>query len=114
MIFLYACRTIAWNTINGNPVPDSFVSNYPLEVFPTGSYVSAEFCSQIHVHANNVRALKDIGGFVTAPLMEMSYIRSDKVTRAPSRTFYPTEFDAPNIPSKPETNLWFYPYLPGI
>ena len=67
-----------------------------------------------HVHANNfctVRILADC--FPIPETLELTYIRSDLVTRTPSRTFYPTEIDEPNYPQFPELLLWYFPFLPG-
>jgi hypothetical protein len=45
--------------------------------------------------------------------LELTYIKSSLVTRAPSTTIYPTELDAPNFHHFPELLLWYFPFLPG-
>lgn len=65
-----------------------------------------------HVHANNARPLVPIDGFVTPGLLEVSFIRTDLVERSPSRTWYPTELDSPNVVNRPDLRLWLHPYAP--
>ncbi|WP_139559750.1 FkbM family methyltransferase [Methylotetracoccus oryzae] len=67
-----------------------------------------------HVHGNNAVPLKNIDGITVAPLLEVSYVRSDLVERVRSRTFYPTVVDAPNVSRKPDHVLWFYPFYPYL
>jgi hypothetical protein len=67
-----------------------------------------------HVHANNfsrVRVLADC--FPITDALELTYIRSDLVSRASSRTIYPTELDRPNFHQFPDLMLWFFPFMPG-
>jgi len=67
-----------------------------------------------HVHANNFCTVRILAGCFPIPeTLELTYIRSDLVTRTPSMTFYPTEIDAPNYPQFPELLLWYFPFLPG-
>lgn len=65
-----------------------------------------------HVHSNNNEPLSIVDGHTVAPVMELSYVRSDLIERAPSVTVYPTEFDFPNRSLRPDHTLWFYPFLP--
>jgi hypothetical protein len=67
-----------------------------------------------HVHANNFCSVRVLAGCFPIPeTLELTYIRSALVTRAPSKTVYPTEIDAPNYPQFPELLLWHFPFLPG-
>jgi hypothetical protein len=67
-----------------------------------------------HVHANNFNAIGVLADCFPFPeTVELSYIRSDLVTRVPSATTYPTAIDAPNYHQFPEISMWFYPFLPG-
>lgn len=81
------------------------------------------FYTLFHVHANNCTPLMVIGGSkynnnhvvggaVVAQVVELSYIRSNKVRRSPSRTVYPTLLDQPNHPKYPDHLLTFFPFLP--
>ena len=65
-----------------------------------------------HVHANNIAPLAAVGGFVVAPVLELSYVRSNLVERRPSLTWYPTAPDFANDPGIPDTRLWFFPFVP--
>jgi Methyltransferase domain len=67
-----------------------------------------------HAHANNYSPLGLVDGHTVADVLELSYVRSDLVKRVPSKTVYPTVFDFPNWPSRPDHILWFYPFLPTI
>jgi hypothetical protein len=67
-----------------------------------------------HVHANNFCTVRVLAGCFPVPeALELTYIKSSLVTRAPSRTIYPTELDAPNFHHFPELLLWYFPFLPG-
>jgi hypothetical protein len=66
-----------------------------------------------HVHANNFGAVRVVGGFSVPEALEVTYIRSDLVTRAPSATIYPTPIDTPNYHYWPDHLLWYFPFLPG-
>lgn len=66
-----------------------------------------------HVHANNFGSVKVIGGFPVPETLEVTYIRSDLVTPAPSATIYPTPVDTPNYHCWPDHLLWYFPFLPG-
>ena len=69
-----------------------------------------------HVHANNYDgpdALQPVDGMVVSNLLELSYIRTDTVSRSPNRTVYPSALDYPNV-GMPDKLLWFYPFLPSI
>ena len=67
-----------------------------------------------HVHANNCDGpdhLNVVCGLPLSNLLELSYVKTSLVNRAPSRTLYPTAFDFPNVPAKDKL-LWFFPFLP--
>ena len=66
-----------------------------------------------HVHANNFSPIRIVAGFPVPEALELTYIRSDLVTRMPSTTLYPTSIDRPNFPQFPDHLLWFFPFLPG-
>jgi hypothetical protein len=67
-----------------------------------------------HVHANNFNIPRVLAGcFLVPGTLELSYIRSDLVTRALSTTIYPTALDAPNYHQFPDVLLWYFPFLPG-
>jgi hypothetical protein len=67
-----------------------------------------------HVHANNFGTISILADSLPVPeALELIYIRSDLARALPSRTFYPTPYDAPNYPQLPELRLWFYPFMPG-
>ena len=66
------------------------------------------------VHANNFCTVRVLAGCFPVPeALELTYIKSSLVTRAPSRTIYPTELDTPNFHQFPELLLWYFPFLPG-
>ena len=67
-----------------------------------------------HVHANNFDGADHfhvVDGMPTVNLIELSFIRTAKVRRSPSRTVYPTDLDAPNGEPRDKL-LWIYPYFP--
>jgi hypothetical protein len=67
-----------------------------------------------HVHANNFCTVRVLAGCFPVPeSLELTYIKSSLVTRAPSTTVYPTELDTPNFHQFPELLLWYFPFLPG-
>lgn len=65
-----------------------------------------------HVHANNYAAVGLVEQFVVCDVLELSYIRSDRVRRSPSRTLYPTALDTANNPRARDMPLWFFPFAP--
>jgi hypothetical protein len=66
------------------------------------------------VHANNFCNVRVLAGcFLMPETLELSYIKTSLVKRAPSRTAYPTDIDAPNYHQLPELTLWHFPFLPG-
>ncbi|MFO1024627.1 MAG: FkbM family methyltransferase [Acetobacteraceae bacterium] len=67
-----------------------------------------------HVHANNYAPVGVVGPFVVCDVMELSYIRSDLVRRAPSRTLYPTALDTGNNAQAQDIPLWFFPFAPEV
>ncbi|MEQ1407336.1 hypothetical protein ABK249_20595 [Neorhizobium sp. Rsf11] len=76
------------------------------------SKVNEQF-TLFHVHANNCSKMTRVDSFFTPECLEVSYIKTDLVNRAPSKTLYPTEIDRPNNPRNPEYYLWMFPYLPS-
>jgi hypothetical protein len=65
-----------------------------------------------HVHANNYGHIGFVDGFVIPDVLELYYVRSELVEKEASATLYPTIFDFPNWPPRPDYLLWFYPFLP--
>lgn len=80
-------------------------------VLATLQRLAADF-TLFHVHANNAGQSQLVHGFHVHPLLELSYVRTDLVRRAPNRTVYPSPLDPPNVPGNPEVALWHYPFLP--
>jgi hypothetical protein len=66
----------------------------------------------VHVHANNQAPPLMVQGFPVSNLLELTWVRSDLIQPAPSRTLYPTALDEPNARRSPDTLLWFHPFLP--
>lgn len=72
------------------------------------------FFTLFHVHANNYdgpNGFDFVSGLPVSNLLELSYIRSDRVKRSPSRTLYPTYQDFPNVHAL-DKRLWIFPFLP--
>jgi hypothetical protein len=65
-----------------------------------------------HVHANNHAPPVVVAGLPVSNLLELSWVRSDRVRALPSRTLYPTALDEPNLRHAADTPLWFHPFLP--
>ncbi len=65
-----------------------------------------------HVHANAWGELKMVAGVILPNVIEVTYVRSELVSRTPSRTVYPTEHDRSNKPSTKDIVLSMYPFLP--
>lgn len=67
-----------------------------------------------HVHANNFCSIRVLANCFPIPeSLELTYVRSDLVTRAPSTTLYPTAVDHPNYHQFPDLMLWYFPFIPG-
>jgi hypothetical protein len=67
-----------------------------------------------HVHANNFGNIRVIANCFPIPeALELTYIRTNLVTRTPSSTVYPTELDSPNFHQFPELMMWYFPFIPG-
>lgn len=66
----------------------------------------------IHVHSNNSQELFTVDGLPVANLLEVSFARLDMCDFVASSTVFPTDLDAPCMPTKAEHRLWFYPFLP--
>lgn len=67
-----------------------------------------------HVHANNCdgqNGFSYVSGIPVSPLLELSLIRNDLVTRRESEEVYPTRLDFPNVEQKDKL-LWIYPFFP--
>jgi hypothetical protein len=65
-----------------------------------------------HVHANNNNPMETAGGFPVYNLLELSYVKTDVVSRSPSRTLYPTEWDYPNEQDRDDYVLSAFPFWP--
>ncbi len=82
--------------------------------FITAFSVINEYFTLFHVHANNHDGpdkFRVVDNLLIPQTLELSYIKSSMITRKPSQTVYPTEFDYPNTP-KPDKLLWTYPFAP--
>lgn len=67
-----------------------------------------------HVRADPVAEVRILGGFPVPAALDLTYIRSDLVERAPSSTVYPTPLDGPGCRQQwPGHQLWFFPFAPG-
>jgi hypothetical protein len=67
-----------------------------------------------HVHANNYdgpNTFHFIDGLPVSNLLELSYIKSERVHRVRSKTLYPTYLDYPNTPQL-DKRLWIFPFFP--
>ena len=58
-----------------------------------------------HVHANNWADFQIIAGVPVPDVLELSYVRRDRVTLRPSTEFFPTPFDVPCHPDRPDIVL---------
>jgi hypothetical protein len=78
-----------------------------------------------HVHANNCASVQIVGGAIledfepigglpVVDVIELSLIRTDRIKRSESATFYPTPLDYPNHALRTDHILCFYPFLPSI
>ncbi len=67
-----------------------------------------------HVRADPLTEIRVLGGFPVLAALELTWIRSDLVERAPSATLYPTPLDrSTDLQQWPEQLLWFFPFAPG-
>ncbi len=67
-----------------------------------------------HVHANNFCSVKVLAGCFPMPeTLELTYVRTDLIVRAPSATTYPTSLDTPNYHQFADLMMWYFPFLPG-
>ena len=67
-----------------------------------------------HVHTNNFGHIGIIANCFPIPeTLELTYIRTERITRVPSATVYPTELDHPNFHQFPELMMWYFPFIPG-
>jgi hypothetical protein len=73
----------------------------------------ARLFTLFHVHANNHGRTVLVHGMPVPSHLEVSYVRSDLVTRAPNATVYPSAIDPPNTHRRPEVPLCFFPFLPA-
>ena len=58
-------------------------------------------------------AFRRSSGFPVPETLEVTYIRTELVTVAPSTTYYPTPLDTGNCLDWPDFPLWFFPFVPG-
>lgn len=66
-----------------------------------------------HVHANNWSPLAFVGGFPVVDVLELSFIRSNLVSRSPNQTIFPTRYDGVNRPDVRDYILSFFPFMPN-
>lgn len=74
--------------------------------------LNAQF-TLFHVHANNCRELSIVEGFMVADVIEVSFIKTDIVTRYPSKTVYPSVINKANFPGYHDYPLLFFPFMPS-
>jgi hypothetical protein len=67
----------------------------------------------VHVHGNNCGAIGHVGGFACPDTLEITLVRRDLVTTAPSATWYPTALDHTNWRGGQDYLLWGFPFAPG-
>ena len=65
-----------------------------------------------HVHANAYGGPKMVAGVILPHVIEVTYVRSDLVSRTPNRTLYPTEHDRTNKLGAKDIVLSMYPFVP--
>jgi hypothetical protein len=64
-----------------------------------------------HVHANNWADFQIIDGVPVPDVLEVSYVRRDRATLVPSTAFFPTPFDVPCHPDRPDIILGNFRFL---
>lgn len=64
-----------------------------------------------HVHANNWGDYQVVEGIPIPDVLEVSYIRRDRFPLLPSTEFFPTSFDVPCHPEKPEYILGSFRFM---
>jgi hypothetical protein len=66
-----------------------------------------------HVHSNNCRPLAIVDGFTVADVLELSFVRTNLITRRESRSLYPSPLDQANNAIVHDHALLFYPFIPS-
>lgn len=64
-----------------------------------------------HVHANNWAEFQIIEGVPVPDVLEVSYIRRDRAKLVPSMEFFPTPFDVPCHPDRPDIVLGSFRFM---
>ncbi len=64
-----------------------------------------------HVHANNWADFQIIEGVPVPDVLEVSYVRRDRAIVTPSTEFFPTHFDLPCHPDRPEIVLGSFRFM---
>lgn len=64
-----------------------------------------------HVHANNWADFQIIDGVPVPDVLELCYVRRDCAVLAPSTNFYPTHFDQPCHPDRPDIILGSFRFM---
>jgi len=64
-----------------------------------------------HVHANNWGEFRVIANVAVPDVLEVSYVRRDRVRLAPSSAIYPTALDAPCHPDRPDIFLGNFVFI---
>ena len=59
----------------------------------------------VHIHPNNNCRVVSADGFDIPELLEITYLRKDRVERSDRPIAYPHPLDAPNLPKKPNIIL---------
>ncbi len=64
-----------------------------------------------HVHANNWADFQIMAGVPVPDVLEVSYVRRDRASLTPSTTFFPTPFDVPCHPDRPDIVLGNFRFM---
>ena len=59
----------------------------------------------VHIHPNNATQFVDLNGIQVPRLVEVTYLRKDRVTSRQKNTHIPHPLDAPNVKHKPDIDL---------
>lgn len=67
--------------------------------------------SVVHAHPNNFSRAEPIGGINIHPVIELTFLRRDRIATSVPETSFPHPLDAPNLPRNPDVVLdsaWYY------
>ena len=66
-----------------------------------------------HLHANNVKPLRYLAGLAVPPVIEVTFLRKDRVVSRSPVASLPHPLDAANVPTRPDIQLPAYWWEPG-